>query len=167
MSRVRFVPTLTLAFVLLAAAPLAAQDARDAYRVEFLQDQEPVHDLEPMAATACDGGFAGTYPCLEIDLLAFMPLSSIGGGSGNDVWGWTDPLTGIEYAIMGRSSGTSFVDISDPENPVYLGNLPPNGSNSSWRDIKVYNNHAYIVSEAAGHGIEISLYSPQPNVASM
>ncbi|MEM7084129.1 MAG: choice-of-anchor B family protein [Pseudomonadota bacterium] len=108
-----------------------------------------------IAATPCTGGFAAGYPCSNVDLLSFMPLGDIGGGAGNDIWGWTDPQTGKEYAIMGRSSGTSFVDISDPISPVYLGNLPTHTSNSTWRDIKVSKNHAYIVSEASGHGMQV------------
>ena len=39
------------------------------------------------AATACEGGFAGIYPCSDIDLMSFLPLADIGGGSGNDIWG--------------------------------------------------------------------------------
>lgn len=107
------------------------------------------------AATPCVGGMAGSYPCNKVDMLAQMPLNTIGGGNGNDIWGWTDPQTGKEYALMGRTSGTSFVDISAPESPVYLGNLPTATSNSSWRDVKVYNNYAYIVSEASGHGLQV------------
>lgn len=126
-----------------------------AYQQRLLADREPNHDLQPLALTPCENGFAGIYPCENVDLLAFMPLSTIGGGSGNDIWGWTDPLTGKEYALMGRSSGTSFVDISDPVNPVYIGNLPTHTSNSSWRDIKVYANYAFVVSEASGHGMQV------------
>ncbi|MEO1574348.1 MAG: choice-of-anchor B family protein, partial [Pseudomonadota bacterium] len=107
------------------------------------------------AATECNAGFAGPYPCNNIDLMSFLPLADIGGGSGNDIWGWTDPDTGREYAIMGRTNGTSFVDITDAENPVYLGNLPTHTSNSTWRDIKVHANHAFIVSEAGGHGMQV------------
>ena len=39
---------------------------------------------------------------------------------GNDIWGWTDPMTGDEYAIMGVSGGTSFVRITDPERPFVV-----------------------------------------------
>jgi choice-of-anchor B domain-containing protein len=141
-----------------ADVPRESEEAaklREAQRGRFLEQQRPVERLERLATTPCVGGLAGMYPCKDIDLVAFMPLSSIGGGSGNDVWGWTDPTTGREYAIMGRTSGTSFVDITDAEAPVYLGNLPPHGANSSWRDIKVYANHAYIVSEAANHGVQV------------
>jgi choice-of-anchor B domain-containing protein len=98
---------------------------------------------------------AGPYPCRDVDLMAFLPHSEIGGGSGNDIWGWTDPLTGREYALVGRSSGTAFVDISTPNRPVYLGNLPTHTAVSSWRGIKVFANHAFIVSEAVDHGMQV------------
>jgi choice-of-anchor B domain-containing protein len=75
--------------------------------------------------------------------------------SGNDSWGWTDPQNGDEYALMGLNNGTAFIDISDPANAVYLGKLPSHTSSSSWRDIKVYQNYAFIVSEASGHGMQV------------
>ena len=99
-----------------------------------------------LAQTPCVDGMAGDYPCNNIDLLSYMPSEEVGGTGSNDVWGWVDPQTGVEYAILGRKSGTAFIDISDPVNPVFLGNLPASGANSTWRDIKVANNHAYIVS---------------------
>ena len=116
------------------------------------------HDLpglDPLGPTPCAGGFAGPYPCARVDLLSFVPISTIGGGRSNDIWGWTDPLTGREYALVGRTTGTSFVDVSDPEAPRYLGNLPPHTAASIWRGIKVYADHAFIVSEASGHGMQI------------
>lgn len=111
--------------------------------------------LVAMSFTPCTNGFAFTFPCRDIDLASFLPLANIGGGTGNDIWGWTDPLTGKEYALLGRSSGTSFVDITDSENPVYLGNLPKHSVDSIWRGLKVYQNHVFIVSEAHGHGMQI------------
>ena len=111
--------------------------------------------LAAQGATPCVDGLAGTFPCRNIDLAAFLPLADIGGSNTNDIWGWTDPQTGKEYAIVGRVTGTSFVDVSNPENPVYLGNLPPHNVESVWRDLEVYNNHVFIVSEAAGHGMQV------------
>ncbi len=108
-----------------------------------------------LAQTPCVDGMAGDYPCSNIDLISYMPSSEVGGTGSNDVWGWVDPQTGVEYAILGRKSGTAFIDISDPVNPVFIGNLAASGANSTWRDIKVANNHAYIVSEAYGHGMQI------------
>ena len=121
--------------------------------------------LVAMGKTPCVGGMAGTFPCHNVDLASFLPVSDIGGGSVNDVWGWTDPLTGKEYAIVGRSNGTSFVDISNPEQPTYLGNLPPHSVDSVWRSIKVYADHAFIVSEADNHGMQVFDLTRLRNVA--
>ena len=112
--------------------------------------------LVASAQSPCvDGLAAGLYPCDNIDLLSTMGTNQVGGGDMNDIWGWTDPLDGKEYVLLGRTNGTAFIDISDPLNPIYLGNLNTNTVSSLWRDIKVYNNHAFIVSEASGHGMQV------------
>jgi choice-of-anchor B domain-containing protein len=84
-----------------------------------------------------------------------IDLNTLSASDGNDSWGWTDPEDGKEYAIMGLSNGTAFIDISNPTEPVYLGKLPTHTQASIWRDVKVYNNYAFIVSEAPGHGMQI------------
>jgi len=102
-----------------------------------------------------------TFDCNNVDLLAFLPIKSLGGARGvslNDVWGWTDPSSGREYALVGRIDGTSFVDVTDPGNPKYLGNLPKTEASpaSAWRDIKVYKDHAFIVADGAQqHGMQV------------
>ena len=103
----------------------------------------------------CVDGFAGEYPCNNYGLMAQIPLSVFDADNGNDCWGWTDPENGNEYALMGLRNGTAFVDISTPDEPVYLGKLPTATVSSGWRDIKVYGNYAFIVSEAEGHGMQI------------
>lgn len=108
-----------------------------------------------ISQTPCTGGMAGTYPCDGYDLQSRLSLTDLNAGSGNDSWGWTDPLDGKEFAIMGLNNGTAFIDISDPVNPIYLGKLPTHSGNSTWRDIKVYNNHAFVVSEANNHGMQV------------
>ena len=46
--------------------------------------------------------------------------------------------------------------MTDPASPVYLGELPTHGAfGSDWRDIKVHDDHAYIVSEARNHGMQV------------
>jgi choice-of-anchor B domain-containing protein len=121
-----------------------------------------------MSNTPCVGGMAGPFPCRNINLASFLPTSDIGGGTVNDLWGWTDPSTGKEYALVGRSSGTAFVDLSNPYHPVYLGDLPrpTESSDSLWRGIKVYANHAFIISEAANHGMQIFNLTRLRNVVS-
>ena len=112
-----------------------------------------------LAQSPCVNGSAnynGTnYPCSNVDLLSTLGVNQVGNGDMNDIWGWTDPLDGKEYVILGRTNGTAFIDISDPLNPVYLANVNTETSSSLWRDIKVYNNHAFIVSEAGGHGMQV------------
>lgn len=105
--------------------------------------------------TPCENGYAGIYPCQDYDLMSHIGLSTFSASAGNDSWGWTDPQDGKEYALMGLTNGTAFIDITDPVNPVYLGKLPTHTQASSWRDIKVYTNYAFIVSEASGHGMQI------------
>jgi len=72
----------------------------------------------PVSDAPCiDGKAAGVFPCENVDLKSFLPISSLGGvtpgASGdetvddaandrlNDIWGWVDPETKREYAIVG------------------------------------------------------------------
>ena len=109
----------------------------------------------------CGDGNIKDFNCQGVDLKSFLPIEDIGGERGislNDIWGWTDPQTGTEYALVGRTDGTAFVDVSDPTNPVYVGQLPlTDGARiNAWRDVKVYKDHAYVVADNAGnHGMQI------------
>jgi choice-of-anchor B domain-containing protein len=104
----------------------------------------------------CAGGNAGDFPCLGISLRRRLSLQSMDGTAGNDIWGWLDTASGNEYALMGMANGTAFVDITDPDNPIFLGRLPTQTVNATWRDIKVYQDHAYIVADNAGaHGMQV------------
>ncbi len=114
----------------------------------------------------CENGMAGPYPCNDYDLMAYLPIETFGAGlEGNDCWGWTDAQTGNEYAIMGVSDGAVFVDVTDVQNVVYLGKVPTATENSIWRDIKIYNDHAFIVSEANDHGMQVFDLTRLRNVA--
>lgn len=110
-----------------------------------------------MTSIECEDGSAGPFPCKDVDLASFVPLPALGVGNGNDVWGWTDSQTGREYAIMGTSTATGFVDVTDPENPLLVGQLPTEGAGALvlWRDIKVNGDHAYIVSEIDNSGLQV------------
>lgn len=108
-----------------------------------------------LAQTPCNSGVAGIYLCSGYDLQSSFTLGELGASSGNDSWGWTDSLDGKEYALIGLSNGTAFIDISDPVSPVYLGKLPTHTSSSTWRDVKVYQDFAFVVSEAGGHGMQV------------
>ena len=111
---------------------------------------------QPLGATPCVGGMAGIYPCQNVDLMSYLPMANIGGGGGSDIWGWTDPVTGHEWALFGRTTGTSFVDITDPANPIYVANLLTHTGTSTWREIKTFGNYVYIVSDNNGaHGLQV------------
>ena len=107
--------------------------------------------------SVCKNGFAGKYPCNDYDLLTHFNLDELAGSDteGNDSWGWTDSETDKEYALMGTNKGMVFIDITDPSKALILGILKTSTVNSSWRDVKVYDSHAFIVSEAQNHGMQV------------
>jgi choice-of-anchor B domain-containing protein len=114
------------------------------------------------AATACAGGFAGSFPCDRVDLIAHIADRS-STASGADIWGFIDLNTNREYAIMGYSTGTAVYDISDAENPREVGFI--DGQRTTWRDIKVYQSwntdvqrwdaYAYVTADDASDGLFI------------
>jgi choice-of-anchor B domain-containing protein len=121
-----------------------------------------VPEVPQDAKAKCVNGVADGYPCDGYDLLAQIDLSGLdlsnttpNNLSGSDSWGWTDPTNNKEYALVCLNTGVSIVDISTPTEPLVVGFLPTETVNSDWRDVKVYNNHAFIVSEANDHGMQV------------
>ena len=140
--------------------------AYDAEEKSWAFEQKLVNEMKSFPQITgeevkCDDNKAGEFECNNVDILSFLPIKDIGGERGvrlNDIWGWKDEATGKEYALIGRSNGTSFVDVTDPFMPVYIGDLPmTEGARANvWRDIKVYDDHAYIVADGAGpHGMQV------------
>jgi len=111
----------------------------------------------------CEGNSAVVWECSEVDLVSYTPVSDLSGDGNfgirsNDNWGWEDPDTNRKYALVGMTDRLSFVDITDAMNPRVVGILMmTEGANgSAWRDIKTYDNHAYVVSDGAGqHGMQV------------
>lgn len=123
-----------------------------------------------------DGLSDEQYSCKNIDLVAHVDANDLlgtpleNGNILNDIWGWTDPETGKEYALVGLVDGVTFVDISTPSEPVVVGKLNEAESvaekatgytqvmdhgKSTWRDFKVYQNHLYVVSDGQSHGLQV------------
>tara|TARA_R110002049_G_scaffold56399_5_gene155559 strand:- start:10240 stop:11457 length:1218 start_codon:yes stop_codon:yes gene_type:complete len=122
------------------------------------KDVFPVEEqviINPIAK--CENGLAGEFPCNDYDLLTHISLEELAGADtvGNDSWGWVDSITNKEYAIMCTNKGVSFIDITDPADAKILGFLKSRTENSLWRDVKIHNDFAYIVSEAPNHGMQI------------
>ena len=88
-----------------------------------------------------------------VRLMSWLPLNTMDAAatSGNDVWGYVSP-SGKEYAIMGLSSGTAFVDVTSPGNARLV--TFRSGPSSMWRNMKTYKTYAYAVSEGGG-GIQV------------
>ncbi|KAK4465385.1 hypothetical protein QBC42DRAFT_343993 [Cladorrhinum samala] len=123
------------------------------------QNEAGVFDVDryaAQAATACVNGKAGEYQCKNVDMVSFLRHQDMGSTTrkGNDIWGWTSS-TGREFAAVGQTDGTAFVEIKSDGSLVYLGRLPTQTTSSSWRDMKVIGNHVYIGSEASNHGLQV------------
>ena len=109
----------------------------------------------------CKDGKSREFACDNVDLVSFMNVGDLSNDRGvgmTDIWGWEDPETGKEWVIIGRTEGVSFVDISDPSHPVWVGEMLKTESSpgSGWRDVKVYKNHAFVVADGAEeHGLQI------------
>ncbi len=108
-------------------------------------------------ADKCVDGEAAGFECHNIDLVAHISLEELGSVFINDMWGWTDPATGKDYALLGGAEGMWVIDVADPSSPWIVGHLPTwtTAGGDSWRDIKVYENHAFVGSENTGHGIQV------------
>lgn len=149
---------------------LSTPEQREGARAHLAKEVRPPLASEgiptsTVSSKKCVNGKAGSFPCKGVDLLSFVPLSDFeGGGVGvaplgggtSDLWGWVDPQTRDEYVLIGKTDGTGIFRITDPTRPVYLGTI---GNTSAaqliWHDIKVYKDHAFIVSESAGHGMKV------------
>ena len=104
------------------------------------------------AEVGCADDTAAGFDCRAVDLLAYLSLESLGAEPDemlSDVWGWTDPETGREYALVGRTAGMAVVDVSDPTAPVFLGLVP--GNPAGPRDVKTYGQYAFFTGDGAGH----------------
>ena len=143
---------------LLTFAVAEACDIESPGMREHMQHRPAHRPMAPATHTLCVDGMAGIYPCPNIDLLAFVPVSQFSATTTNSLWGWTDPQSNIEYALIGANNGIAFYDLSTPDQPRYLGKLPTTaGTGSSiWRDVRVYQNHAFVVSDSnPGHGMQV------------
>ena len=106
-------------------------------------------------------GGSGPLPAQNMEFLGGLSVAELGSTGANvlvnDCWGWTDPLDGKEYVIVGLFNRASFVDISNPKDPKLLGFVRSTGNSVAfWRDMKVFNNHVFIVADTdEQHGMQV------------
>ncbi len=132
--------------VVVATLSLAHEDE------EFQNDRQDPYD-GPGWRRADGGAPPIVFPNSGILLQSWIPLVEFDPTvtSADDCWGYVSP-SGREYALIGLSVGTGFVEVTDPGDPQILTVMT--GPHSIWRDIKVYQHYAYVVSEG-GSGIQV------------
>lgn len=122
------------------------RDRRPAYQGRGVRTGTP---------SVLNGGASGEplqFTSNGVRLMSWLTLADLGGAqNANSLWGYTSP-SGREYAMIGLSNGTAFVEITDPGSPVVVSHQP--GPGSLWRDVRKYQNYAYAVSEGGG-GIQV------------
>jgi choice-of-anchor B domain-containing protein len=108
-----------------------------------------------LAVLGPDTSFAPpiTFSASSVQLMSWVTLPEFAPAtkSGNDCWGYVSG-SGREYALMGTSHGTGFVEVTQPDAAQIITFEP--GPLSLWRDIKTYQTYAYAVSEGGG-GIQV------------
>ena len=86
---------------------------------DVVEEPDPLDCLDGMAGN-------GVYPCSNIHYRAYVSLGELNESDqrANDIWGWKDPQTEKEYALVGLTDGVVIVDVTDAREPVYVGKLP-------------------------------------------
>jgi len=129
----------------------------------LLAHDHPQHGADampPYDGPGYDGSSSGSplkFSSSNVTLQSWIPVVEFGDfNAANDCWGYVSP-SGREYAIIGLSAATAFVEITDPAFPQIVSLI--DGPQSIWRDIKTYSHYAYAVSEGSsgvsGQGIQV------------
>ncbi|NNE25233.1 MAG: choice-of-anchor B family protein [Saprospiraceae bacterium] len=85
---------------------------------------------------------------INFELISNFPLPE----TGNDIWGYVD-AEGTEYAILGSVEATYIISLEDPANPRQVAVVP--GTTSTWRDMKTFQEHCYVTTDAGADGLLI------------
>lgn len=92
--------------------------------------------------------FSSVHAQLNIAFRANLPYN----GSLANIGGYVDS-SGNEYALVGYDEGLSIVDVTDPTQPVIIFDVP--GTTSNWREVKTWQNYAYVTTEGCCNGLQI------------
>ena len=115
--------------------------------------------------TACGGGGGGSSTTVPVPVPLPVPvptptppttdiggsvLSKVARNGVSGTWGYMAP-DGSRYAIMGTAKGVLVLDLRDTKNVRVVDEIEGPANTRSpgiyWREMRVYGNHAYIVSE--------------------
>ncbi len=93
------------------------------------------------------------YPASNFTLCSVInPETNVNayGSKYSGCWGWYQASKNREYAIAGSSSGTYWVDVTNPYQPVVCAFRAGKVTTTVWREIKTYQNFCYVVSDDSG-----------------
>jgi choice-of-anchor B domain-containing protein len=97
--------------------------------------------------------FGQTYPALNMSMINLLtPETDNTGYDGrkySGCWGWFQSSKGKEYAIVGTSSKTYFIEVTNPLAPVICDSVMARHAGCTWRELKTYQNYCYVVSDDA------------------
>lgn len=92
-----------------------------------------------------------TYPSLNVTLLSHLNPETDNTNSNfrkySGCWGWFQSSKNKEYALVGTSAQTYFIDVTNPVSPVIVDSVKARRKGCTWREIKTYQNYCYIVSD--------------------
>jgi choice-of-anchor B domain-containing protein len=104
------------------------------------------------------------YSFAQNNVTLLSNLNQYSSSGYNDIWGYADG-SGNEFALLGVRTGTSIINVTNPENPVEVAFIP--GTFSTWRDIKTWGTYAYVVSDYTSDGLQIIDLSQLPTTATL
>lgn len=100
-----------------------------------------------------------TYPSLNVNLLSHLDpekdATDSDGRKYSGCWGWHQPSKNKEYALVGTSSKTYFIDVTNPSSPIICDSVKAIRNGCTWRELKTYQNYCYIVSDDSPSSFQI------------
>ncbi len=97
----------------------------------------------------CFAKAQGPYPSSNINLIGFTNPETVSasGVKYSGCWGYNQTAKNKEYAVVGSSRGTYFIDITAPATPTVCDYVAGMSSPGVWREVNVYGDFAYVVSD--------------------
>jgi choice-of-anchor B domain-containing protein len=127
---------------------------------------DPMLRLHPAALAACVSLSASAFALAQAPNVAVLGTYNPGEYT-NDIWGYVDPATGKEYALLLTRSNALVLDCSNPASPALRGTIPRSlsgWSRSTWRDARTFRHYMYVVTEGGGGMQIVDLSNPDSPV---
>lgn len=97
-----------------------------------------------------------SYRMIQLSRWDNDSLNHLGTQTFSNCWGWYDPVKNREYAIVGSTDSTYFLDVTDPfKTPVVCDVKAGRSPFSVWREYKTYEHYCYAVQDAGLAALQI------------